>query len=56
MFLPAGLRGNNTLMQYISKQMQPFAKIYPYIIIHFFYTSKQINYTNCRKLSRYINW
>lgn len=28
-----------------TKQMQPFEKIYPYIIIHPFYILKQINYT-----------
>lgn len=28
-----------------TKQMQPFEKIYPYIIIHLFYILKQINYT-----------
>lgn len=28
-----------------TKQMQPFGKIYPYIIIHLFYILKQINYT-----------
>lgn len=28
-----------------TKQMQPFEKIYSYIIIHLFYILKQINYT-----------